>query len=140
MIRRPPRSTRTDTLFPYTTLFRSLFEIEGVNLDVTDEALHAIARQAIELKTGARGLRSRMEDVLTETMYELPDLKDVDTVVVDADVILRGKMPPRLLRGANDENRSEEHTSELQSLMRNSYAVFCLKKKQKQKNSQICTH
>src|SRR3546814_19456539 len=87
--------------------FQTLFEIEGVNLDVTDEALHAIARQAIELKTGARGLRSRMEDVLTETMYELPDLKDVDTVVVDADVILRGKMPPRLLRGANDENAGD---------------------------------
>src|SRR3546814_3410916 len=103
--------------------FQTLFEIEGVNLDVTDEALHAIARQAIELKTGARGLRSRMEDVLTETMYELPDLKDVDTVVVDADVILRGKMPPR----------SEEHTSELQSLMRISYAVFCLKKKKTHK-------
>src|SRR3546814_13307940 len=43
--------------------FQTLFEIEGVNLDVTDEALHAIARQAIELKTGASGLRSRMEDV-----------------------------------------------------------------------------
>src|SRR3546814_11009896 len=60
--------------------FQTLFEIEGVNLDVTDEALHAIARQAIELKTGARGLRSRMEDVLTATMYELPDLKDVDKI------------------------------------------------------------
>src|SRR3546814_3053927 len=78
--------------------FQTLFEIEEVNLDVTDEALHAIARQALELKTGARGLRSRMEDVLTETMYELPDLKDVDTVVVNADVIFRGLIPPLLLQ------------------------------------------
>src|SRR3546814_13489800 len=76
--------------------FQTLFEIEGVNLDVTDEALHAIARQAIELNTGARGLRSRMEDVLTETMYELPDLKAGHTDVVDAAAILPGRMPAPL--------------------------------------------
>jgi ATP-dependent Clp protease ATP-binding subunit ClpX len=84
--------------------YQKLFEIEGVNLDVTEEALEAIAKQAIDLKTGARGLRSRMEEILTVTMYELPDLKDVETVVIDADVIQTGKMPMRLLRGANDED------------------------------------
>src|SRR3546814_6260165 len=87
--------------------FQTLFEIEGVNLDVTVEELHAIARQAIELKTGHRMLRSRMAAVLTDTIHEVPDLKDVVTVVVDADVILRGKMPPR----------SEGHPPELPSLL-----------------------
>src|SRR3546814_2212779 len=79
MIRLPPRSTRTDTLFPYTTLFRSQF----------------------------RGERLRGEDVVELQVHGSP-------------VLLR-----QLLA------RSEEHTSELQSLMRISYAVFCLKKKMK---------
>src|SRR3546814_8648332 len=79
MIRRPPRSTRTDTLFPYTTLFRS---------------------------AGAG----------------LPDGQREFARVLAVDHLLRRPL----------EGRSEEHTSELQSLMRISYAVFCLKKKKKQ--------
>src|SRR3546814_8070024 len=94
MIRRPPRSTRTDTLFPYTTLFRSP-TAAGVRGSVRP-ALAALL-QRVRQKTG-RGF---------------------------FDKIARG-------RRAWDElldKRSEEHTSELQSLMRISYAVFCLKKK-----------
>src|SRR3546814_16701777 len=83
MIRRPPRSTRTDTLFPYTTLFRSR---------QTDE-------ERLELKTSRDKARSALA--------------------------LIGRVQPHLDR----VKRSEEHTSELQSLMRTSYAVFCLKKK-----------
>src|SRR3546814_5510059 len=77
MIRRPPRSTRTDTLFPYTTLLRSK-TVGGINIDVLNVA-------------------GRARDMV---------------------VVGRGK-------------RSEEHTSELQSLMRSSYAVFCMKKKKR---------
>src|SRR3546814_2117540 len=105
MIRRPPRSTRTDTLFPYTTLFRS----------------------------SARDLRARLR---------LPD--------VPRQRALRGRLPARHLdRAAADrqapdrdrrgDRRSEEHTSELQSLMRISYAVFCLKKKKKERQKLINT-
>src|SRR3546814_6699104 len=96
MIRRPPRSTRTDTLFPYTTLFRSRkcgIHLHphpvglGFDVEAGEDELHGVAEPA---------------------------------ELVDADLQLRRR---RL--------RSEEHTSELQSLMRISYAVFCLKKKNK---------
>src|SRR3546814_1114590 len=96
MIRRPPRSTRTDTLFPYTTLFRSVDRL--VRRPGGDQDTAAIERAVI----GGReiGLASERHD------------------------------------GRRICERSEEHTSELQSLMRISYAVFCLKKK---KNNMI-TH
>src|SRR3546814_1343689 len=98
MIRRPPRSTRTDTLFPYTTLFRS--DTNGFDLVLRG----VIADGAIN--NGGNFINKRGAGTLT-------------------------------LSGANtysnrtviDAGRSEEHTSELQSLMRISYAVFCLKKK-----------
>src|SRR3546814_2781263 len=98
MIRRPPRSTRTDTLFPYTTLFRSR--------DGREEADALLQRNS----------------------------GDQDS--------------PRILGAFNEKTpdwlafymRSEEHTSELQSLMRISYAVFCLKKKKKNTTSNNITH
>src|SRR3546814_6132582 len=86
MIRRPPRSTRTDTLFPYTTLFRSLVQMPAQTDVVCNETFAPI-------------------------LYVMR-YNDFDEAL---------KM----------QNRSEEHTSELQSLMRISYAVFCLKKKKK---------
>src|SRR3546814_6354023 len=102
MIRRPPRSTRTDTLFPATTLFRSAVQ-----------PLSGKARQRLH------GLRSEPQP---------DDLRGR----VPGEVLLlplQGRMPRRRLQTPGDEMRSEEHTSELQSLMRISYAVFCLKKK-----------
>src|SRR3546814_4549525 len=95
MIRRPPRSTRTDALFPYTTLFRS---------------------------RGRPGLARRPSPRATPRHPEVPCRL--------SDRVLRWSDPPADLRsGPLGEHRSEEHTSELQSLMRSSYAVFCLKKK-----------
>src|SRR3546814_3383562 len=100
MIRRPPRSTRTDTLFPYTTLFRSLV------VEIQSTPLRRHGRQHLA--------------ALTAGLDPYPD-----TAITN---IEHGK-------NANDQkqtpqvNRSEEHTSELQSLMRISYDVFCLKKK-----------
>src|SRR3546814_10079585 len=96
MIRRPPRSTRTDTLFPYTTLFRSHCRPAGPALAACDRAEGACLR------------RCRDE--------EPPHRREGGTVA-----------------GIRACERSEEHTSELQSLMRISYAVFCLKKKNKKK-------
>src|SRR3546814_15083414 len=87
MIRRPPRSTRTDTLFPYTTLFRSRIWC---------------------LRTSARGMLENRTGAASAT----------------------------LIRRASGSRRSEEHTSELQSLMRISYAVFCLKKKKQKKRTE----
>src|SRR3546814_8661212 len=98
MIRRPPRSTRTDTLFPYTTLFRSP---DGRTGNRPDHPRHSG-----QARLAARSA-SRHRD------HQCPD---------------RCRLCHRLARLAQ---RSEEHTSELQSLMRISYAVFCLKKKKK---------
>src|SRR3546814_3902850 len=97
MIRRPPRSTRTDTLFPYTTLFRSRRRDAGDEHHRSPHPRHRSPRQGRDPHLARRPRRQ------------------------DA-----GLRPHARLR-----RRSEEHTSELQSLMRNSYAVFCLKKKNK---------
>src|SRR3546814_12995233 len=88
MIRRPPRSTRTDTLFPYTTLFRS-----G--------------------KAGSKAAGVVIDDTAVTPRYVMGLTPDRELPII----------------------RSEEHTSELQSLMRISYAVFCLKKKKKKKTT-----
>src|SRR3546814_6344654 len=106
MIRRPPRSTRTDTLFPYTTLFRSH--------DVVLECALADAHHRFNDDGEHRGLQSEEQPDdqrgVAEQHIDIAEPQDRDE--------------PR-----QHEQRSEEHTSELQSLMRISYAVFCLKKK-----------
>src|SRR3546814_5204843 len=110
MTRRPPRLTRTDTLFPYTTLFRS-----PVRIDVVD---------GIRVEPGA--LQRRLHRALPAALFTTG---------------------PALAAGshsgghAGEQARSEEHTSELQSLMRISYAVFCLKKKKQhhQSDYSLCT-
>jgi ATP-dependent Clp protease ATP-binding subunit ClpX len=73
--------------------YQRLFEMEGVRLSFTKEALRAVARRAIDRKTGARGLRSILEDVLLETMFHLPDMDGVQEVVVNEEVI-DGKARP----------------------------------------------
>src|SRR3546814_10128344 len=128
MIRRPPRSTRTDTLFPYTTLFRSpknaitkqfhkLFDMEGVELEFRQDALSAIARKALKRKTGERGLRTIVESVLLDTMYDLPSLENVSKVVVDESVIehksetylIHQTTPAASTKLAAGGERSEDH-------------------------------
>src|SRR3546814_2173243 len=104
MIRRPPRSTRTDTLFPYTTLFRSARAR-------TPPQRHRAAASAAALPVWQAGVAKGSSH----------------------------KSPSELCGTLRDRRRSEEHTSELQSLMRISYAVFCLKKK-KQKTLTTTTN
>ncbi len=79
--------------------YKKLFEFENVELTFTDDALRAIARKAIERQTGARGLRSILELLLLDTMYEVPGMEDVVEVVIDQDVV-DGKKLPVLVRGA----------------------------------------
>src|SRR3546814_6850275 len=98
MIRRPPRSTRTDTLFPYTTLFRS----GGFDSAQGHRPCHGIRRDADSHLVAVRDAEGA------------GNLRHVHGLREQLD---------------RDPRRSEEHTSELQSLMRISYAVFCLKKK-----------
>ncbi|PIW31251.1 MAG: ATP-dependent Clp protease ATP-binding subunit ClpX [Rhodobacterales bacterium CG15_BIG_FIL_POST_REV_8_21_14_020_59_13] len=73
--------------------YQRLFEMEGTSLTFTEDALHAIAKKAITRKTGARGLRSIMEGILLETMFDLPGLDGVDEVVVNGDVVFGGAKP-----------------------------------------------
>ena len=83
-----------------------MFEMEGVKLTFTDEALRAIAKKAIERKTGARGLRAIMEDNLLELMYDIPDKKDVAEIIIDEHVINDGKEPKFILKKKEDKAAS----------------------------------
>jgi ATP-dependent Clp protease ATP-binding subunit ClpX len=84
--------------------YRKLFDMEGVELEFRVDALKAVAKKAMQRKTGARGLRTILENVLLETMYELPSLRNVQKVVVDEQVIL-GESKPYVLYGNADEGR-----------------------------------
>jgi len=79
-----------------------LFEMENVQLAFQDEALTLIAKKAIERKTGARGLRSIMEGILLETMYDLPGLDSVEQVVIGSEVV-EGKAKPLFIHGERSE-------------------------------------
>src|SRR3546814_6886274 len=111
MIRRPPRSTRTDTLFPYTTLFRAVEPVDQLRAH-RRFALQR-AEQPVDMGVGLRAALRREPRRLVEHQRA--------RVAVD-----HHRLGERDVGGGE---RSEEHTSELQSLMRISYAVFCLKKK-----------
>src|SRR3546814_5270596 len=112
MIRRPPRSTRTDTLFPYPTLFRS----DGLAEELPAGAIHHVADQAEGHVLVAVALAGR-------AFHRRVGQPSHQGVVVDV------AFQVAVVGVAGQADRSEEHTSELQSLMRISYAVFCLKKK-----------
>ncbi len=67
--------------------YARLFEMEDCELEFSDDALHAVAKKGMQRKTGARGLRSIMEGILLDTMYDLPSMEDVSKVVIDASVV-----------------------------------------------------
>ena len=77
--------------------YRKLFELEDVGLTFTDDALVAVAKKAIERKTGARGLRSIVENILLDTMFDLPDFEGVDEIVIDKDVVAGTKEPVKVI-------------------------------------------
>jgi ATP-dependent Clp protease ATP-binding subunit ClpX len=76
--------------------YQKLFDMEDVKLTYTDDALVATAKKAIERKTGARGLRSIMENILLDTMFDLPSMDGVDEVLIDRDVVEGRKDPVRV--------------------------------------------
>src|SRR3546814_10613812 len=147
MVRRPPRSTRTDTPFPYTTLFRSVeFGVEIMDhrrlqlverdaagahhlggMFVVDQRGQQMFERRIFMVTLRRGLQRIVQGLFEAFRKGRHGLSPCRTS--------RGETSPRAQGGdaaaglQGKSGRSEEHTSELQSLMRISYAVFCLKKK-----------
>ena len=78
--------------------YAKLFEIDGVELEFTDDALVAVAKKSIERKTGARGLRSIMEETMTEIMYEIPSNKDIVKVIITADCINKVSKPEYIMK------------------------------------------
>src|SRR3546814_1674912 len=115
MIRRPPRSPRTDTLFPYTTLFQS--QRPHQHADARDEGRIAMSGLSI-FDISGRAMSAQLVRLNTTAS----NLANAGSIAKSEAEVYRARKPVR----------SEEHTSELQSLMRISYAVFCLKKKTKQ--------
>ena len=87
--------------------FNKLFEMEGSELEFREEALRAIARKAMERKTGARGLRTIIEHILLDTMYDLPSMQNVHKVVVD-DAVVEGRNKPYFIY-ENTERRAAAH-------------------------------
>ena len=88
--------------------YQRLFEMEGKKLEFTDDALSAIAKKAIERKTGARGLRSIMENMLMDTMFEMPDKEDVEKVVVNKETIDDNKPPVYVVGGTETKKKKKE--------------------------------
>ncbi|MEO1168532.1 MAG: ATP-dependent Clp protease ATP-binding subunit ClpX [Pseudomonadota bacterium] len=87
--------------------YKKLFDMEEVNLEFTDDALVAIAKKAIERKTGARGLRSILEGILLDSMFDLPTLEDVSEVVIDKDVVEGRKDPVRVFAKAKEKTADD---------------------------------
>ncbi|MEE4639208.1 MAG: ATP-dependent Clp protease ATP-binding subunit ClpX [Wenzhouxiangella sp.] len=85
--------------------FQKLFEMDRCELEVREDALHAIARKAMARKTGARGLRTILENVLLESMYDLPSMDDVSKVVID-EAVINGESEPYLMYESNRKQRA----------------------------------
>src|SRR3546814_16943798 len=117
MIRRPPRSTRTVTLFPYTTLFRSLVRTESMSVLSALFVVALVVAVTYFVVYVERGQRRITVNYAKRQVGN--KIYGGQSSHLPLKLNMAGVIPPR----------SEEHTSELQSLMRNSYAVFCLKKK-----------
>ena len=91
--------------------YRQIFRYDKVDLTFTDEALTAIAEQALERGTGARGLRSILEAALLPTMYELPSRSDVTKCVVDADTVREGVRPALVTTSGNSKYTYDEESA-----------------------------
>ncbi len=87
--------------------YAKLFELEDVGLTFTDDALVAIGNKAIERKTGARGLRSIVENILLDTMFDLPDLEGVDEIVIDKDVVAGTKEPVKVIAKSSKAKKED---------------------------------
>ena len=87
--------------------YRKLFELEDVGLTFTDDALVAVAKKAIERKTGARGLRSIVENILLDTMFDLPDFEGVDEIVIDKDVVAGTKEPVKVIAKSSKPKKED---------------------------------
>src|SRR3546814_6212414 len=139
MIRRPPRSTRTDTLFPYTTLFRALSRVgqnlRRLRLDRPGVTTHCADVADLKAWWDGKPFDAVLADVPCTASGVVRRHPDIRWLRREADLAKTAALQRKIIDSLwqtvkpGGHLRSEEHTSELQSLMRISYAVFCLKKK-----------
>ena len=87
-----------------TKQYKKLFEMEGVDIDFREDSLRAVAKKAMERKTGARGLRTILENILLDTMYDLPTLEDASKVIID-EAVIKGDSPPYIMYENADETK-----------------------------------
>jgi ATP-dependent Clp protease ATP-binding subunit ClpX len=87
-----------------TKQYKRLFDMEGAELEFREDALRAVATRAMQRRTGARGLRTILENVLLETMYELPSMRNVAKVVVD-ETVIEGATKPYIVYKSDDETQ-----------------------------------
>jgi len=95
-----------------TKQYKRLFEIDGVLLELEEEALIIIAKKAIERKTGARGLRGIIEGIMMDIMYEIPSRDDIERVIITKDTVVNGSEPKIILKKANKTNLDKKNSNE----------------------------
>jgi ATP-dependent Clp protease ATP-binding subunit ClpX len=94
--------------------YSALLSVDGIELEVTKEALHAIAQKALARKTGARGLRSIMEEVLLESMYDLSDHTNVEKIVIEEGAVTKGEKPSFVFK--KEEIKDDKEITDLKGL------------------------
>jgi len=90
--------------------YQELFRLEGVKLSFKDNAIKEIATKAINKKTGARGLRSILENILLKTMYDLPSQDNVEEVIVDSNAV-KGQSQPIIIHSKNTKSKTEKSSA-----------------------------
>ena len=98
----------SDTKNSLLDQYKELFRIDGVELEIEKEALKAIAEQALEIKTGARGLRGIIEKVMTDIMYEIPSRYDIEKCIITKDTILNNKGTTLVLNNNAEKDENSE--------------------------------
>ena len=92
--------------------YKKMFDMENVELDIKPEAIKAVSQKAMALKTGARGLRTIMEDIMLDVMFDIPTTKDVEKVIIDEEVILKETQPKVIRKTADDTDGNKAAVNE----------------------------
>ena len=91
--------------------YQKLFKFDGVDLEIKDDAIEAIAKKAIDRKTGARGLRSIFENIMGDIMFEIPSRDNIKKCIITKDTVENGTLPKLILKDKDDDNVSTKNAS-----------------------------
>ena len=95
-----------------TKQYKRLFEIDGVILEIEEEALKEIAQKAMKIKTGARGLRGIVEDIMLDIMYEIPSREDIERVIITENTIINNDEPKIVLKTSDKTDLNKKGPKE----------------------------